>query len=134
VTDLPLHPYYNPRTAGFVYLSADFYLPAALSVRVDPYAVPADGVTSYTVKVQISDAYGAGTAGLPVSVLVNYREGALSFNGTTDVFGFVTLNVPASSAAQTASVIATLQLVDATGTPLTTLLDQTYVEMFSSYA
>ena len=134
VTDLPLHPYYNPRSSGFVYLCSDFYLPTQLAVRADPYAVPADGKTTFGVRVTVSDAYGSGTDGLPVSILVAYREGALSFSGVTDVFGTVTINVPASASAQLVAITATMQLSDSKGQPVSALLDQTFVELFSPYA
>lgn len=134
ITNMPLHPYYNPRTQGFVYLSSDYYLPTKLEVWADPTCVPAASGMSYNVKAKVTDSYGSGVAGLPVTILVNYTEGTLTASGLiTDTFGYVNVNIGASQYAQTAQVTATMQMVDQSGLPLSALIGSTFIEVYATY-
>jgi hypothetical protein len=133
LTSLPLHPYFNPRNQGFVYVTSDFYLPTTMTVIADPASVVADGVTTFSVRVQVTDAAGNATNGLPVIILVSYREGTQTYNGTTDYYGQVSTHFPASEFSQVAQVTAAMQLFDDQGNPISTLLAQTFIEMYTPF-
>ena len=133
LTALALHPYYNPRQSGFVYMATDQYVPTNISTWVDPKSIPADGLTNFTVKAKVTNTYGTGHENFPVTITVGYREGTVTSVQSTDPFGYVYANFSASSLPQVVPITVTLQLFDGNNNPLTTILGQTYIEMYSGF-
>jgi hypothetical protein len=133
VSGFPLHPYFNPRQGGFVYLRSVAQLPQNLKIKTDPPSAVADGITTVTVYLSLTDSDGAGCAGQTVTLLVGWRGGPTTYELTTDVFGNANFRLPSSPTRQTVPITAMLQHYTDTNAPHRVLTGSTSVEFFTPY-